>query len=379
MASHGDDVEEFVISDENCQKLIDQFTSITQTNEAEAQMLLQERNWNLDLALNDFFGGEDAAKNTVSTAGQKHPPSSKASGSESKKSRSDTCSSGSSKTSSGEEVTKANKKELIFITWNIDGLTQGNLELRTKAVCQIIRDTQADVIFLQEIIPATEAIIRGQLSESHHVIEAREWKGYPAEYYTMTLLRKATVNLKSHQVVDYDLSVMTRNMLVVSVEVNGISVHLINTHLESTKEYSSHRFQQIKQIRSVSKKLLPPNEPMIIAGDMNLRDKELEDWGGIPPDWEDAWTATGSRAECRYTWDTLRNDNLKTNFGKYKPRCRFDRIWFRDSKPSRLVPSQFSLIGIQRLKPHVCFPSDHWGILCIFNTFSSLLKSSGSE
>lgn len=65
-----------------------------------------------------------------------------------------------------------------------------------------------------------------------------------------------------------------------------------------------------------------------------------------------------------------RNDNLKTA-GSFKniasARCRFDRLYYRPSKPLNFKLEYFGLIGLERLKPHVCFPSDHWGILVCFN------------
>jgi len=83
---------------------------------------------------------------------------------------------------------------------------------------------------------------------------------------------------------------------------------------------------------------------------------KVEETGGMPKGTIDVWEATGKRNECQYTWDMMRNDNLQTNFGKWRPRCRFDRIYFRDSQPSQLYPANFNLIGLERLRPRVCFP-----------------------
>ncbi|RWS02559.1 tyrosyl-DNA phosphodiesterase 2-like protein [Dinothrombium tinctorium] len=94
---------------------------------------------------------------------------------------------------------------------------------------------------------------------------------------------------------------------------------------------------------------------------------ELQPIGGLPSGILDVWEATGKRKECQYTWDMMRNDNLDWRGGpKGAPRCRFDRIFFRPSNPIKLTCDYFGLIGIERLKPHVCFPSDHWGLLAHF-------------
>ena len=82
----------------------------------------------------------------------------------------------------------------------------------------------------------------------------------------------------------------------------------------------------------------------------------------------DTWEATGSRKECLYTWDCSRNTNLTMN-GKFKPKCRFDRLYYRPAKAENetsltLMPVYFELEGLTRLKNCGRFCSDHWAIQC---------------
>ena len=67
----------------------------------------------------------------------------------------------------------------------------------------------------------------------------------------------------------------------------------------------------------------------------------------------------------------MRNTN-KQMPGKFKPRCRFDRVYFRPAtaKESQWVaqPKFFGLIGLQKIANYQCFPSDHWGLLMDFDT-----------
>ena len=53
--------------------------------------------------------------------------------------------------------------------------------------------------------------------------------------------------------------------------------------------------------------------------------------------------------------------------GGYKPKCRFDRVYFRNSSQSPISPQTFNLIGIEKVPGTQRFPSDHWGILCTFD------------
>jgi len=81
----------------------------------------------------------------------------------------------------------------------------------------------------------------------------------------------------------------------------------------------------------------------------------------------DLWESTGSRKECLYTWDTSRNTNLQWP-GKFKPKLRFDRIYFRANKGANtLVPVYFELEGLEKLKTCSRFCSDHWAIQSYFD------------
>ena len=47
--------EPFEVNDEICQKLVEEFVQMTETDEALAQFYLQDRNWSLRLSVNDYF------------------------------------------------------------------------------------------------------------------------------------------------------------------------------------------------------------------------------------------------------------------------------------------------------------------------------------
>lgn len=81
----------------------------------------------------------------------------------------------------------------------------------------------------------------------------------------------------------------------------------------------------------------------------------------------DLWQMTGSRKEAEFTWDMSRNTNLEWAW-EFKPRCRFDRIYIRHSKPkSVIIPKYFELIGLEKIASCGLFPSDHWGIMTHFD------------
>ena len=108
------------------------------------------------------------------------------------------------------------------------------------------------------------------------------------------------------------------------------------------------------------------NAAVILGGDLNLRDEELKDIGGIPDGISDAWILSGSDPMRKFTWDMTQNDNKEFN-GKWKPKCRFDRVYYRASCDGNLKISKFEFVGKERLGSCDRFPSDHWGILSEFS------------
>merc|ERR1719186_2475077 len=105
----------------------------------------------------------------------------------------------------------------------------------------------------------------------------------------------------------------------------------------------------------------PPSSTVIFGGDLNMRDKELASIGGLPERVKDVWEEMGSKKEVQYTWDLQRNSNLEWP-GKWKPRCRFDRVYIRQSEASSARAVKFGLVGLQKVEGTQSFPSDHWGI-----------------
>ena len=135
---------------------------------------------------------------------------------------------------------------------------------------------------------------------------------------------------------------------------------LLNTHLESTQEHSDERVRQLEKCLEIMTRR-PGDRTVIFGGDLNMRDKEVAKVGGLPPGVKDVWEDLGRREEVRYTWDLQRNSNLEWA-GKWKPKCRFDRVYIRSSDTNNVIADQFGLVGLEKVAGTQAFPSDHWGI-----------------
>lgn len=103
---------------------------------------------------------------------------------------------------------------------------------------------------------------------------------------------------------------MQRNLLVTKVFIGKAKIALLNTHLESTADYTTQRREQLKQCFEIAKSF-PADYNVLFGGDLNLRDNELT--GLLPGDMSDLWIHCGSRSSCKYTWDLTRNTNKQVS------------------------------------------------------------------
>ncbi|XP_064488702.1 tyrosyl-DNA phosphodiesterase 2-like [Ornithodoros turicata] len=371
MSTSGSEPDDDIPPAEVCQRLCEEFAAVTQTDSACAQFYLQDRAWNLERSVSDYFddrrGGsgmkvdDDRANIVVVVDGSKESLAAAATAMLVEGLTSHPQTSQQLQVSQPDHDLQTQKPDsLKFISWNIDGIDEKNLLLRTKAVISYVVRHDADVVFLQEVVPASSKVLEKHLPQYKMVLGTPEEEGY----YTAVLLKKDTVSYKCDTVFGFSNTSMGRTLTHIDVSFNGYPLTLMNTHLESTAEFSAARKDQLKKCFKACRKE-PEDKTVIFAGDLNLRDSEMQELGGVPPGFEDMWESCGRRKEATYTWDLTRNDNLIWN-ARFKPRCRFDRVYLRRSKPARITPAFFGLIGLERLKPHTCFPSDHWGLLCHF-------------
>lgn len=342
------------LSATECQSRIEQFTQVTQTDEALAQFYLQDRNWDVEASITAFLERNNGEKEK-----EERP-----------RKRVKLNVSDSLKNFIKEQIDPIKKElpdKITFISWNIDGLDDKNIVQRTLEVVKTIQKRKVDIVFLQEIVPQTYDILKSKLSSEYLLTEKK------TTYFTVVLLKRSTLNLESVAIKPFENSSMCRDLTIVNATLqNGIKFVLINTHLESTKDFAEPRMKQLEEAFKIAKDE-NENSTVILAGDMNARDTEVKKVG-IPDGIEDLWISLGERKECQYTWDTLRNNNLHIN-GKFKPRCRFDRVYFRPSTMKKITAEHFGLCGIEKVQGTQCFPSDHWGIYCVFNISKNSKKN----
>ncbi|XP_067667027.1 tyrosyl-DNA phosphodiesterase 2-like [Haliotis asinina] len=327
---------------EECEERCQMFAQVTGTDTALAMFYLQDREWNLEMALNAYF--------TETGSEPKIPiPSSKVGTNTDSKAPTVTA---------GGEGPDPEPHRIRLLSWNLDGLDTGSIKARTQAVCDIINKENPHIVFLQEVTPLTLPMLENGCS-MYQVIPAGD-----IHYFTAVMLRVGHVVYEDSSVTPFHSSKMLRNLSTVKCRVKGIQFQVMTSHLESTAAHSEERKRQLVQAFEAMK-CADPARTVIFGGDTNLRDKEMAQVGGIPEDIYDIWEITGQRPEAKFTWDMRRNDNHE--YPGYKSFLRFDRLYVRHCKPRpQVTPVYFELTGLSRL-PNQRFPSDHWGILAHFD------------
>ncbi|KAF7255329.1 hypothetical protein EG68_07873, partial [Paragonimus skrjabini miyazakii] len=285
---------------------------------------------------------------------------------------------------------------LNVLSWNIDGLDQSNFTARLQTIVSYLRKDLPHVVCFQEVVSTSLEFFRSELAESYDIFSATDDPFADCiHYFVAILIRKHpalivdrssfTVSPFPHtsmgrQVISVDLCIhfaQLNSTLSANSPAATLRLRVFTAHLESSRDGADYRKAQLRQVwskmsllESAASKFVsaePQHIPQasIFCGDLNLRDSEVRELGGLPNGISDAWEASGSRPELRITWDPVRNSNAG-RFSKYVPKksqshgCRYDRMYWCGK---RLRAVDFGLHGLERVPRCSCFPSDHWGIL----------------
>ncbi|XP_028835928.1 tyrosyl-DNA phosphodiesterase 2 isoform X1 [Denticeps clupeoides] len=255
------------------------------------------------------------------------------------------------------EDEKGDPSSLTVLTWNIDGLDVEDLRERVSKLLSYLRKVKSDVVLLQELIPPYLEILQQVLPDYEFL------QGNTDGYFTGVLLRKSRVQLQQSSIVNFPTTEMSRNLLMAQLSFSGHQLCVMTSHLESCKTSSQERMNQLRRVWKKMRET-SDDQTVIFGGDTNLRDWEVKKLGGLPEGISDVWEVLGEPENCRYTWDTVTNDNKEIPF---PARLRFDRVYIRTAiNGAKIKPESMRLVGLERLK---CgrFTSDHWGILCTFS------------
>lgn len=296
---------------------------------------------------------------------------------------------------------------------------------RTRALIRQIRLHHPDVVLLQEVTAESLPILLKALCEQNQTCAPSAQKSKPPHtadphpstsihnetpkpfysfhvgdswaetlpYFPVMLTRIGLLTDSTVTCERFPASKMHRAYISVrgKLSLTGLCVTFITSHLESLKEGTAQRKDQLQQLFHFMRDCVSDGHTTIFGGDTNLRETEVpakdvhktlaaerarKDKGEERPKkrrrveggkFVDAWLAAGGVEEHKFTWDMTKNDNLPFE-AEFKPKARYDRAFLLWPKDLRVTVDDVRLLGKERL---ACgkFISDHWG-LCVDLTLS---------
>lgn len=224
---------------------------------------------------------------------------------------------------------------------------------RWRAITELLRETNADIIALQEMTCASlKLILKEDWIRDEYFIS--DIAGSTLSSYGVMLLSRIPIKfLNLHPLT----SVMGRHVLIAEFEINGERLLVGTSHLESLRHSARIRYIQLQKIF----KLLNASDNSVLMGDFNFC-SSWEENSNIDSGYSDLWERLRSD-DPGYTEDTDIN-LMRRVLNREEKKVRFDRIISR-SALSRWTPKKINRIGLQPISsdhPDI-FPSDHFGLM----------------
>lgn len=165
------------------------------------------------------------------------------------------------------------------ISYNIHkGFSLGNREYILESIRRAIRSTEADVLFLQEVVGENrerqEANDNTELETQFEYLADSVWHHfsygknavYDGGHHGNAILSKYPIVQWENFDLSLNIPKSRRGALHSLIEVEGISIHLFCVHLGLL---AAERKRQIKLLTKAIQTKVKPNEAVILAGDFN--------------------------------------------------------------------------------------------------------------
>jgi endonuclease/exonuclease/phosphatase family metal-dependent hydrolase len=229
---------------------------------------------------------------------------------------------------------------LNMVSWNVDCVTPDARD-RMCRICEAIRELRPDLVCLQEVNSTTLAVFRQYFG---HVYVDFVQPGR-AEYYCIVGISRSRCTVVNAAWRPYASTEQQRGFLLVRAKIRNRHCEreffIATTHLESGPLATASREAQLWECCG---HLSRTEIPFVLAGDFNLRAKEmsLDQLGDV----QDAYFPTGCAPSNQFTW---------THPTAPWVRGRFDRVYGRNVR--------FHLLDT--VDP--CHCSDHSALVCEYD------------
>lgn len=177
-----------------------------------------------------------------------------------------------------EKVSRSNN--LLFISYNIDGLNEKSIQIRTNYILQEIVKYEPDVIQFQEVVLENIMQLCDCLKKYGYYSKIDDDVMENIHYFTISFLKKSSFDQIDFIRKDFENSSSTssqgRDLFLTYATKNKENFLFVNTHLESCGKAMKSResFTRQSQLKECLRLISSHNGPAILAGDMNIRDAE---------------------------------------------------------------------------------------------------------
>lgn len=246
---------------------------------------------------------------------------------------------------------------ISLVTWNV-WFSARDFEPRFRALLDVVRSRDPDVVCFQEIIPESlELLLDEPWVRSRYALS--DTTGESFDSYGVVMLSRLPVGSFSFRELPTS---MGRRLLTADVTTAAGPITIGTVHLESMKHNAETRGEQLAEIFPALRGRGPDS---ILCGDFNFCSTWPEENGRIEPDFIDVWPALHPR-EPGWSEDTTVNRMLESIEGRTK-KVRYDRVLLR-SPVGRWQPRSIELLGTEPISPGepFVFPSDHFGLAAVF-------------
>jgi tyrosyl-DNA phosphodiesterase 2 len=249
------------------------------------------------------------------------------------------------------DADKPTKSETLkLVTYNVLG-DDVEVKKRIPALFKILKDSDADIIVLQEVAPwFFKLLVDEPWLKKYQLTAADEKNAVRGEY---AILSKQKIESTVFELLP---GKMHRKTFIARFKWNDRSLAVATAHLESYMEDGPMRAQQLDQIFG----LIKDTDDAIFLGDFNFGDGEEPDSSHLDKKYVDAWLALKPK-DPGYTWNIETSDMAKAGSFPKETSRRLDRILVRSEV---WKPESVSIIGdkpVEEGKLDV-FPSDHFGL-----------------
>lgn len=243
---------------------------------------------------------------------------------------------------------------LRVLTYNI-WFNEFIAEDRLNSLKLIVDETQPHVICLQEVRERIHDQILNIFDEYTIKPESLDQR-----YDSIILIKNdKDVQFTSYTVVEFEHSLMMRNLHVVNLQYKNVDFIIGNSHFESIfdsdDERIKYKYHQYKQAKDILENIFRTTneEELVLCCDSNLTSDGICIFNEIYSEWKDAWIYD----DDGYTYDTHTNPYLKKL--KKEIRFRLDRILKYGSK-TKIESTKILNKSSTSVKKEA---SDHYGVL----------------